>query len=295
MKNTVIIYTLLPYIKPLITVYTGILLFLLISSCSDTMEDCEYIIPEEIESGCSAGMDVAFLLDYTGSMGGAINSVKSEVDDIVNSIVTQSNGDYRLALSVFDETIKADGTYPGPSYIDAPAYTGLPAAQKVVITSGPSTDQYLTMMEKFAPANSSSFSAQLDKLNNSSGMLIGYGVNGPEPGGLLLNEILNNDFAGTWRSGNITKLAIIITDAPAGGDDDNADATDDTYLQDLAADANAMGVQCVLLTTFKGSPWYGPNYKLQLIANNTGGLAYEYDSFDDISQELIRIIENICD
>ncbi len=124
--------------------------------------------------------------------------------------MAESGGDYRLALGIFDEYPKRSG----PSYMASPAYTALPAAQKKIITSGTSTDQHLTMMEKFAPANATSFSTQLAFLNNNPNMPMGWGINGPEPGDLLLYEMLNNNFAGTWRSGNITRLAIIITDAP---------------------------------------------------------------------------------
>ncbi|MBZ4190275.1 hypothetical protein [Niabella beijingensis] len=278
--------------------FPGLLVLLFLASqllsCSKT-ENCNYSAPEMATQGCSAGMDVAFLIDYTGSMGPAIDSVKKEVNNIANAIVAESGGDYRLSLSIFDEYTKPGAEYPTPQYLNAPDYVNLPANQKLVISTGPTTNQYLTMMEKFSPANKTSFSAQLAKLNNSNALKLGAGIGGPEPGDLLLNEILSNQFAGAWRSGNITKLAVIITDAPAGGDDDNANAADDAYLAALAATANSMGIQCILLTTFKGSPWYTANYKLQLIANNTGGQAYEFDNFNTISRDLISIIENICD
>lgn len=256
-------------------------------SCQKSSEICAY---DEAPAGCDAGMDVVFLIDYTGSMGGAIDSIKKEVNSIVNTIVTESGGDYRLALGIFDEYQKRTG----PSYIASPAYTSLPASQKKVISSGATTDQHLTMMEMLAPANASSFATQLSFLNNMPNMPMGWGIGGPEPGDLLLNEVLNNGFAGAWRGGGITKLAIIITDAPAGGDDDNATATDDTYLQNLATVANSMGVQCVLLTTFSGNPTYPANYQLQLINNNTGGSAVVAPTFNNISKDIITQIENIC-
>jgi len=256
-------------------------------SCKKNTDLCNY---DEAPTGCAAGMDVAFLIDYTGSMGGAIDSIKSEVSSIVNTIMAESGGDYRLALGIFDEYPKRGG----PSYIASPAYTALPAAQKKIITTGTNTDQHLTMMEKFAPANSTSFSTQLSFLNNNPNMPMGWGINGPEPGDLLLHEILNNSFAGAWRGGNITKLAIIITDAPASGDDDNANTTDDSFLQTLAATANSMGVQCVLLTTFSGNTLYPANYQLQLIANNTGGSAVVAPTFNNISRDIISQIQNIC-
>lgn len=239
---------------------------------------CEY---EDFPYECNNGMDVAFLIDYTGSMGTAIDSVKSQVNNIVNTIVSQSAGNYRLSLSIFDEYHKKGL----PTYNAAPDYVALPAAQKIKVTTGP-TDQYLTMLEKFSANNNTSFSNQLAKLNGAYPM--GSGNNLPEPGDLLLNEILNNNFAGNWRMG-ITKLAIIITDAAAGGNDDNDTPADDTYLSNLAASANAQGIQCILITTLAGS-----NYQLQLISNNNNGSAYVLSNFKDISKNIITMLEDLC-
>jgi len=235
---------------------------------------------------CEAGMDVAFLIDYTGSMGSAISDIQSSVTSIVNTIETESGGDYRLSLSIFDEVTK-DFT---PGYATQTDYTSLPAAQKVIINSGGTRRQYLTMMEKFAPANKVNFGTQLAKLNAS--MSLGNGVGTPEPGGLLLNEVLNNNFAGSWRTTNIAKIAIIITDAPAGGDDDTADATDDTYLANLAATANAMGVQCILVTSMAAGT---SNYELQLIDNNSDGVKLTGADFGDVSGDIITLIQDLCD
>lgn len=263
---------------------TGAALVLLgLSCCNKNAALCEYDLAPQ---GCAAGMDVAFLIDYTGSMGTAIDSIKQEVGSIVTAISAESGGDYRLALGIFDEYQKKTG----PSYNASAAYTALPATQKIMIGTGPTNDQHLTMMERFAPANAASFSTQLAVLNNGTNLPMGWGIGGPEPGGLLLHEILNNDFAGSWRGSGITKLAIIITDAPAGGTDDLASATDDAYLQQLATTANGMGVQCVLLTTLAGG-----NYQAQLIANNTGGAVVVAPSFSDISKDIITQIQNICD
>lgn len=242
-------------------------------------KECMY---DEYPYSCNKGMDVAFLIDYTGSMGGAIDSVKSQVSNIAAAIAAHSGGNYRLSLSIFDEYAKKTL----PRYNTNTNYTSLPAAQKVTITTGPTTDQYLTMMEKFALSNTTSFSAQLAKLNGP--MPLGSGAGTPEPGDLLLNEILNNNFAGTWRSG-ITKFAIIITDAPAGGNDDLNTTADDTYLANLATTANSMGIQCILLTTLNNS-----NYQLQLINNNLSGHAFVAPNFNTIAKDMINIIDNVC-
>ena len=53
---------------------------------------------------CQEGMDVVFVVDYTGSMGNAIQGVKNGINDIVTEIQSQSNGNYRLGLVLFDGT-----------------------------------------------------------------------------------------------------------------------------------------------------------------------------------------------
>lgn len=264
------------------------LLFLVSFSCQE--KECEYEQKDLPPYSCEAGMDVAFLIDYTGSMGGVINDIKSSIGTILPTIIAESGGDYRLSLSIFDEVGKDHVGNPQPAgYSTHTDYTSLPATQRKIITTGTSA-QYLTMMEPFAAGNNTSFTTQLNKLNGP--MPLGGGNGFPEPGGLLLNEILNNTFAGAFRTTSITKLAIIITDAPAGGDDDTADATDDTFLTGLAATANSMGVQCVLITSMVAGT---SNYEISLIDNNTDSMKITGSDFSNISTDIITMIENVCE
>lgn len=237
---------------------------------------------------CSEGMDVAFLIDYTGSMGGAIDGIKADVSTIAGAINSLSLGNYQLSLSLFDEQQKEIT----PNYFFEPEYTSLPASQKQIITTGPNSDQYLTVMEPFSVGNQSTFSTQLAKINGP--MSLGFGVSTPEPGGLLFNEIIEpNTFAGTWRTTNITKIVIIITDAPAGGDDDIANSIDDTFLQGLAAAANptgpGTGTQVLLVSSLATS-----NYEIHLVDNNTGGLKLMNANFNNIATDIINLLEEVC-
>lgn len=58
-------------------------------------------------------MDVAFVIDTTGSMGGAITSVKTELagilTDIENASKVEGFPDYRLALVTFKDDIPVQG------------------------------------------------------------------------------------------------------------------------------------------------------------------------------------------
>ena len=160
---------------------------------------------------CSEGMDVVFLIDYTGSMSGAIEGVKTGVASLISTIDTQSGGNYRLGLVTFD------GGSATPSYANSGYYQGLPAAQKINTThpeyqSG-NTNIQITCQEKMTTVgNSASFTnialAALNQPNSSTGMALGSSA---ECGGIASYEIASNGFAGSWRTG-VQKLIIVITD-----------------------------------------------------------------------------------
>ena len=50
-------------------------------------------------------MDVAFVIDVTGSMGGAINNVKAAIPQLMDQIVAASAGDYRAELVTVRDSI----------------------------------------------------------------------------------------------------------------------------------------------------------------------------------------------
>jgi hypothetical protein len=213
---------------------------------------------------CTSGMDVVFCIDYSNSMGTAINSIKTSIAQIVQTIKTESDGNYRLGLVLFDAyRFNPAGTDPGApqaiNYAKSPlipvfkagttpdiTYNGalsgaapntwnlLPAAQKVVTTrsdnplelSGPPPTytgvyQVLTAMEVMSLDNEIPFKAQLDILNTSDFPMGGGAIaNGPEPGDLAIEQIIDNNFAGTFRN-DVAKVIITITDNYPGGYTEN--------------------------------------------------------------------------
>lgn len=269
----------------LIPLFLFLILPMMFNSCGN--KECAYrVIQDSVPFTCDSGMDVAFLIDYRESMGPDINFIKSSINSVTSAIISRSGGNYRLALSIFDEI----DTGFFPMYFTQADYTSLPAANKIVNTTGPITDQYLTVMEKFSMANTASFSTQLAKLNGTMALGLG-GVNPSSPGGLLLNKIVNSSFAGTWRPG-LTKLAIIITATQDGGDDNLPNTVDDTYLDNLANQANLAGIECILVTKTSNS---SSNYQMHLITPNIGGIPILLPDFNDISPDLIRIINLVCE
>ena len=196
---------------------------------------------------CTAGMDVVFVVDYTGSMGGAIDGVKASIADIVATIITESGGDYRLGLVLFDEY--SSGTVS--NYSSKTAYTSLPADQRYINTGLNSHWQWITAMEKMSTQNSASFTTQLNLLN-TTGFPLGSGLGAPEPGGMAVDRVINYDFAGTYR-GDVAKLIILITDNSPGGDDDVYNSTDDAFIAQLTQDAYDLNTQVLLMRTGDGS------------------------------------------
>ena len=196
---------------------------------------------------CTAGMDVVFVVDYTGSMGSAINTVKSSIASIVQTIITESAGDYRLGLVLFDEY--TSGTTS--NYSTKTAYTSLPANQKYVNTGLSSKYQWITAVEKMSTANSGSFISQLNLLNTTN-FPLGSGEGAPEPGGMATDRVINYDFAGAYR-GDVAKLVILITDNSPGGNDDTYNATDAAFISQLTQDAYDNNVQVLLMRTGDGS------------------------------------------
>ena len=228
--------------------------------CPDVTQQTDDAAPP-----CNEGIDIGFLFDYTASMGGQINTAKTSVASIIADIKTASGHPtytYRLGLGIFDEK---GGTNQTPSYNTNANYTSLPAAQRD-IQNGSGATQFFTAMELFQNNNETSFTTQLNKLNNASGggMPLGNGDAIPEPGGLLVNKVINNDFLGAFRS-NIAKILVIVTDAGPGGDDQLEDATDIALFNTLATQCQNAGIKVIVLGTGANNSLYSG------LATATGG------------------------
>ena len=264
--------------KKSLIIYFIISLFFIIS-CSD--DNCD-------SDSCNRAIDVAFLIDTSGSMDEAIEDVKSNVTNIVNAIKIQSEDDYSLSLSIFDDH-EPNNPLKILSYSLSQDYMNLPADQKIVILTNKEESQpHLTMLEKFGENNDVSFSEQMNKINKTI-FKTGTNTTKPEPGGLLLNEVLNNGFAGDWRKESL-KIVVIITDNVAGGDDGIADVTDTAFLESLAEDANSSNIKLILISSFASS-----NYEISLISNNDEGEAFIQPNLSDAGSEIADIITRLCE
>lgn len=159
---------------------------------------------------CGA-MDVVFVIDDTGSMGGAIRSVSTEVNDLVTQINTASGGDYQLGLVTFkdDVTVRNDlavdntaAVVSNITALSASGGSGLPEA----------SDEALNTVIN-----------GIDSADRPAGKQTG-------------------DFNGVFR-GSAIKIVVLITDALPGGFDDSFTAgVDDTNAHARATEARDKGI-----------------------------------------------------
>lgn len=239
------------------------------------------LVTSKYVPSCVEGMDVVFLIDYTASMGDEIDTLKLNISSIVQTIITESGGDYRLGLVIFDE-------YNGQvnnKYGTNVEYTSLPAAQRYVnYNAVADRSQWITALEVMSISNNTSFTTQLNKLNDT--IELGAGSGGPEPGGMGFQQILNG-ITGEFRS-NVSKLVILITDAQPGGDDDSYDATDDNFLHTVGTAAANDNVRALVLSQRNNLP----NREYRILADDSGGSFTQDSNLSPTT--IIQIIEDIC-
>ena len=138
------------------------------------------------QSSCGP-MDVAILMDTTGSMQGAISNVKAEADSLVNKIVAASGGDYQLAFVTFQDSLQ----------VVTDLQAGTAAAIKAQI------------------ANVQAVGG--DIVAEASDEALNTVIRGLSAGGVRAQS---GNFNGAWRGDGVTKIIILITDAPPGGFND---------------------------------------------------------------------------
>jgi len=240
----------------------------------------------EVIITCADGMDVVFLIDYTGSMRTAINAIKAAIASIVSTIVAESGDNYRLGLVLFDEYTPSFN--PQAFYETGSAYVALPASQKytnLYDVPGELSDrkQFITAMEVFSQNNESTFTTQLNEIDTNT-FALGNGAGAPEPSDMGVDRIVNYDLVGAFRN-NVSKLIILITDATPSGNDDVTDATDTAFINTLITDCNAKDIKVLLMKNDSSS-----KEPLETLALGTGGLVT--DSFTP--EAIITSIENIC-
>lgn len=252
--------------------------------------------PLTIPTQCNSGMDIVFLVDYTGSMTSAINGVKAGIANILSTINTESLGNYRVGLCIFDEYLGNLTSPPTYKYGQTSTYVNLPASQKAVINTFNNRTQFITCMQPLGNVGSiTDFQTKLNLLATPS-FPLGDGQFTPEPGELGVNEILSNNIAGSFRSDAI-KLIILITDAIPGGNDDTNNSIDQTYINGTLIDlCNSYDVQIMTQSSLAAAT--SGNYYYNLSTGTTVPGRYDQVTFDSagnwINTGLVSGIQNLC-
>ncbi|WP_026316042.1 vWA domain-containing protein [Actinokineospora enzanensis] len=188
------------------------------------------------KTGPCGPMDVTFVIDDTGSMGGAIANIKTGINAIIGDVASLSGGDFKLGLVSFKDNVRViNDLAAGNQAAVTTAVNGLVAAGG---GAGPeASDEALNTVVNNLPA-----------------------AGRPQTG----------DFLGTWRS-NATKTVVLVTDALPGGFDDTHTAVDVTnaHLRALQAQNN-IKINSVYVPT--GGVSAPVATIMQDYANTTGGL-----------------------
>ena len=225
---------------------------------------------------CDNGMDVAFIMDYSGSMASDITTLQTGFAGLISTIQGQvsAGNEYRVSITTADES----NSVTTPNYNACVDYTNLPAAQRLNYPGNSSHQLFITAWEMFQTNNAVTATAQLNKLNGGvDGTCINIGSGGstgPECTDQAINRVLNNNFTGAWRSG-IAKFIIVGTDTLPGGNDGNFDANDWTFIQTMATQALTQGVKIFILGPGVDQTYTPPGgsavYPWRYLATTTGG------------------------
>ena len=165
-------------------------------------------VTQSFAVGCGC-MDLVFVVDDTGSMGGALDNVKAQLPDIIATAQGASGGDLRMALV----------TFPSDNVVvNAPFTTSVSIIQsniQALVASGG------------------------NGIPESSDTSLEFVVTG---GTGASSCTISNAPLGAFRSGCV-KIAVLITDAPPGECLDTfTSGVSDVYAHNVAEEAAAAGV-----------------------------------------------------
>ncbi|MFN8490821.1 MAG: LamG-like jellyroll fold domain-containing protein [Caldilineaceae bacterium] len=209
-----------------------ILMLLLVTTLVST-----FVTPAFAQTSTPCPLDVTFVIDETGSMIGAINSIKTDMASIITTINTVSGGNYQLGLVTFKDNVTVRNNLAAGNA--AGVTTNINA---LTANGGVNTPE-----------------ASDEALNTVINNLTGGGTRPQQTG----------NFSGVWRT-NAHKLIILVTDAlPAGFDDTYTTGIDDVNAHLRAVQGSNKNI-AIAAVTVPGSPT--PVAIMQDYANTTGGV-----------------------
>src|SRR6185369_3453237 len=203
-------------------------------------------------------MDVAFVIDVTGSMGGAINNVKAAIPQLMDQIVAASAGDYRAELVTVRDAIDVG----------------------VQFAAGNRTAIQNAVQNLFAGGGGNAPEMTDEALRTTINAL----GPGPHQTGTAL----------PFRSSAL-KIIVLITDAlPAGFDDFYTPGVDDVNANQRALDAAAARIK--ISAVFVPTQGIDPQIVaiMQNYATQTGGIYLQTQPDGTGTADAIREVISAC-
>ena len=246
------------------------------------------------DAPCSNGMDVAFVIDYTSSMGPVIDTVKSGAAGLVNTIDTSSgSNNYRISLTTVDE-YSASNVGGEPTYKDCADYIALPASQKSIQQGPTGAYQVYTAWEMFQTNNGPTFQTQIAKLNkgvDGTCVNLGAGNGVAEPMDIAIQNIVSSlAFTGSFRS-SVAKYVIAITDQLPGGDEDVMNNQSWARIQNLITTCSVQGIKVFVCGAGVNRQWVDDLgqtiYPWRELATGTNGSYNSDPNPTTISSEIV--------
>jgi len=181
-------------------------------------------------------IDLVIILDVTGSMGGALDTVIAALADIIDEAVISSGDDLRMGYITFDGGgLEGFGGEEDQEYSEGFGSSGIGDGDWVTVVSELTDD--IDAVKASIEATSlgwggggpeASDEAKNTAVNNLAG------GNRADPSGFVGTQI--GDFTEPYRS-NALKLAVLITDAEPGGFNDVWDEADTDAVHEHALSA----------------------------------------------------------
>lgn len=231
----------------------------------------------QIEPGACGPIDLAIMLDDTGSMGGAITSIVNELPSIVNTANVASGGDLSIGFITFRDTVEVKEPLTPQSAGGVTTFQNLIAAE---FASGG------------GDAAEPSDEAKNTAINNL--------LSGPRADveGFVGSQI--GDFNVPWRP-EAVKLAVLITDAPSngfseigGGSVPFGDSTYVAHMANLGTDAASKGIKVYDVFVPTAGDYAGQQESMQTDALNSGGTLTVTAQNGDGTGQAINTIVGTC-
>ncbi|MDI6885189.1 MAG: VWA domain-containing protein [archaeon] len=202
------------------------------------------VAPLAVEWGQCGPIDLVIVLDDTGSMGGAINSIKAELPNIIATANNASGGDLRMGYITFEDdvTVHNNLTTNISAVMDSINATTADAG-----AGGPeASDEAKNTAVNNLPAGTRNDAA---------------GNSGTQTG----------DFTTPYRA-EAVKIVVLITDAPPGGFNDVQDPADNVSMHTHAVMAKSKDILMSDVFVPTGGDYAGQAAILEDDANTTGGV-----------------------